>query len=377
MNRAIDSYLFDMTDKLAFLSLEEAQLEGFGVIQEDFAVPVFVSDIRDIADGREGFSTKQIASAMLYILGIDGNFRFNESYKFILSKVIDKPEAFAVELGMDKYSVKSYMDALIFLRAAMDLNKAEVYPIFNYGQIALEFSQATNDEALVEILRAEARVAFASVLEGKPQDPGANFQLGQILYQEGEIEEAAGYLETAAQYGEGDIRSYAQVLQKESLALAGLAEAEEALDQEDYQSALACLEIIELPDLHPEIKYQTLYAKGFAHKGLGDIEAAIDNYGEALQINNQDTLLLAELGMSYALLGDFDQALELYLAANDLEKDSASLLNNISIIYLNLGNIPKAKEYILQAKEVQTNEEIVDETIKLIRSIEEQGNEYE
>ena len=371
----IDSYLFDLTDKLAFLSLEEASLEGFGVIPtDDFAVPVFVTDIRALADGQEGFSTKQIATAMLYILGIDENFRFNDIYKFILNKIIDKPEAFAVELGMDKYSVKSYKEALIFLRAAMLLNKKELYPVFNYAQIALEFSANTNDSRLSKDLFEEAKTAFEAAIRLDPDHAGANFQLGQIFLQMGKAERAVAYLEIAAQYGEEDVRRDAQTLLNEGLAAVMLEEAEADIEGGNYLLAVELLEKLDLSNLHPALKYQILYAKGFAYKGLGNIEEALEHYGQALQINNQDSLLLAELGMSYALLGDFEQALELYLAANDLEKDSAPLLNNISIIYLNLGNIPKAKEYIHQAKALQSDEEIVDETIKLIRSIEEQGS---
>lgn len=373
MKSAIDSYLFGLTDKLAFLSLEEVQLDGFGEVPADFAVPVFVNDIRSFANGQEGFSTRQIATAMLYILGIDQNFKFNGIYMRFLRKVIDKPEAFAVELGMNKHAVNSNKDALIYLRSAMALNEEEVYPIFNYAQIAFEFSKETSDREFSQRLLQEAKMYFKKAISLKGKEPLANYQLGRILLEEGKTREAMPYIEIAAAYGEEDLSAKARTLQKDGLAMDALEQAEDWLEKGDYEKAVAILESADTKDILPNLRYQILYAKGFGHKALGDVETAIDCYTDALALNNQDSLLLAELGMSYALLGDFEQALELYLAALDLEQDSIELMNNISIIYLNLGNLAKAKEYAKMAKELDPGEEIVDETIKLIRTIEEQG----
>lgn len=371
MKSKIDKYLFELTDKLAFLSLEETRLEGFKNAPDDFAIPVFVQDIRALAGGSDGFSTKQIAQAMLYIIGIDPGFRFNDIYIDFLKKVIDKPEALATELGMEKYNLKSYKDALIFLRAAMVLNDSEIYPVFNYSHIAFEFAANTNDQQLALDLYEEAKAGYSKVIELNPDEPYANFQLGLMLSADGETVKAAEFLDKAYRYGSADIREKSEGLLKEVKASTKLDLAEEAIDQGHYQEVLNILDEVSIKALPAELKYKILYAKGFASKALGQIEEAINYYAEALTISNRDSLLLAELGMAYALIGDFDQSLELYLSALDLEKDSIELLNNIAIIYLNLNDISKAKEYIAYAKELDPSEDIVDETIKLIRTIEE------
>ncbi len=371
MKSKIDKYLFDLTDKLAFLSLEESKLEGFEDAPENFAIPVFVTDIRAFAGGSDGFTTRQITSAMLYIIGIDKTFRFNDIYRDFLRKVIDAPEAYAVELGMEKFSMKSYKDALVFLRAAIDMNEGELYPVFNYALASLDFSQNSSDKNLAAALYQEAQGAFERVLELKPDDPFANFQMGVFNMDSGNLEGARNFLLKAVKAGDADISNKADKLLKEVSAEEQLFSAESLIEAGEYSKAALMLEDIDIDLLEPMLSYQILYARGFSQKAAGNIEEALESYGKALAINNQNTLLLADMGMCYALLGDFGQALELYLSALDIEKDSVELLNNIAIIYLNMNDIIKAKEYIGYAKSLDQSEEIVDETIKLIRSIEE------
>lgn len=371
MKSKIDSYLLELTDRLAFLNLEEASLEGLVDTPEDFVIPVFVTDIRAFADGQDGFSTKQIAGAMLYIIGIDKDFRFNQIYIEFLKKVIDKPEAFAVELGMDKYNLKSYKDALVYLRAAMILNEKETYPVFNYGQIAYEFASSMSDKKLSRLLFEEAMSAYEKILELNPDEPYANFQLGLLSLEAGLIDRSIELLNKIVNLAESDLVEKAKTLLSEASAGKGLDEAESLIGEGEFDRALEVLKEINLKELPLDLRYSLLYAKGFTQNALGETEEALDSYTEAVRINNQDPILLADMGMCYALLGDFEQSLELYLSALDLEKDSIELLNNISIVYLNMNQIDKAKEYILRARDLDPSEEVVDETIRLIRSVEE------
>ena len=371
MKSKIDKYLFDLTDRLAFLNLEEAKLKDFQGVPDDFAVPVFVTDIRALAGGLEGFSTRQIAEAMLYIMGIDRDFKFNPYYEAFLKEVIDKPEAFAVEKAMEKYGLKLYKEALIYLRAAITLKADEIYPLFNYAQAAYEFSMESSDENQANDMYEEAANYYKKVLDLKADEAYANFQLGLMALEKGDRAKAEAHLQLAIKSTDSDLQDKAKTLLQEGQAISNFEEAEDHIERGQYEKAIEILDRVSLQGLPAELKYSILYAKGFSYKAIGKVEEALDFYGGGLNISNQDSLLLADMGMCYALLGEFDQALELYLAALDLEKDSVELLNNIAIIYLNLNSIKKAKEYIGRAKELAPLEEVVDETIRLIRSFEE------
>lgn len=371
MKSNMDKYFLELTDKLAFLQIEESTLKGFGKVPSDFAIPIFVTDIKNQATGADGFSTEQIASAILYLLGIDPDFKFHREYREFLKNAVDRPESFASELAIQKYELKSYKDAMVYFRAAMVLKEDEIFPFFNYGQIAMEFSLNTNDKDLEKDLVQEAAYSFEKVLHLDEKEPLANFQLGLILREKGELQKALSHLQKAVEYGDGEIREKAQLLVCDIDMYERLVNAEEKIAEGQYEAALAELEGQKTDGLILELRYQVLFAKGFCHKALGNFEEAINIYSDALAIHNQDTLLLAELGVCYAYLGEYEQSLEFYLAALELEKDSVGLLNNIAILYLNLNNIAKAKEYIGYAKELASDDEIVDATILRIRKAEE------
>lgn len=372
MKSELDSYFLELTDKLAFLQIEEGSLNGFGKIPDDFVIPILVNDIKEQAADAEGFSTQQIVSAILYILGIDPLFKHKEEYLAFLNNAIDHPEAFAADLAMKKYDVKSYLDALVYFRAAMLLKDDVIFPFFNYAQIALEFSLATNDKELEKKLVVEAERLFDEVLKREALEPLANFQKGLLLRDRDELAQALPYFEKAATYGDDEVKEKANLLIRDIRMYQRLAEAETWIGQGEYERSLAVLESESEEGLVLELRYQIYFARGFCYKALGQFEKAIEIYSKALEINNQDTLLLAELGVCYAYEGEYEQALEFYLAALELEKDSVELMNNIAILYLQQKDFVKAKEYIGYAKELAPHDEIVDATILKIRKIEEE-----
>lgn len=371
MTLNLDSYLMEQIDKIAFLELEEELLEKFGSVPDDFSVPVFVEDIKEYAKGAEHFSTEQITSAMLYLFGLDRQFKYRDEYLDFLYQAVENPEFLAMSLAIGKLEVNAYKEALIYMRSARSINPKHKDIWFNYALLCAEFSEEITEKKLKEELLRESQIGFEEVLAIDPKDFTANFQLGLIFLNKGDYENALPKLRIAFEEGEGELKERAHLLIEEINAFDGLVEAESLIEQEQYEKALEALADIRMDEINLELKYQILFAKGFCNKAMGAMELAIKEYSLALEINNQSTLLLAELGVCYAYLGEYEQSLEFYLAALELDDRSVGLLNNVAMVYLALKNIPKAKQYIEQAKELAPNDEIVDATIQRIRQAEE------
>lgn len=307
------------------------------------------------------------------MIGIDSDFRFNDKYMEFLRKAIDKPDSMAAQLAMEKYELKNHKDAMIFMRAAIELNTEAVHNNFNYAQLSLDFSRNTKNPNLAKDLVDEAERYFEKTLKLDKSDPLANFQLALIRLDKNQDEEAKENIELAIRFGDEEIQDKANIILAEMQSREIMFNVEQLLEQDDFESALEELNKIDEENLVDLLKFRILFLKGFCNKAVGDLEKAIEYYEKAVEINNQDTFLLAELGVCYAYLGDFEQSLEFYMSALDIEKNSVELLNNISIVFLNMGNIEKAKEFIGYAKELAVNDEIVDATILKIREIEEKS----
>ncbi len=87
------------------------------------------------------------------------------------------------------------------------------------------------------------------------------------------------------------------------------------------------------------------YRDGMSAQGEGEYAEALENYEEALQLEedvNDKSYILYNMGLIYASNGDHDKALELYHQALEFNPRLPQALNNIAVIYHFKGE--KAKE---------------------------------
>jgi tetratricopeptide (TPR) repeat protein len=87
------------------------------------------------------------------------------------------------------------------------------------------------------------------------------------------------------------------------------------------------------------------YRDGMSAQADGEYAEALENYQEALKLEDDDndrSYILYNMGLIYASNGELDQALNYYDRAIDLNPRMPQALNNIAVIYHHKGD--KAKE---------------------------------
>ncbi|MGB5823083.1 MAG: tetratricopeptide repeat protein [Proteocatella sp.] len=373
MRSNLDGFFAALTDKLVFIELEnELILEKFGDVDKEFMVPVFSKDIVKMATSDEnGITTMEIIEAILYLIGVDGQFKYNAQYLHFLKNNLEKPEALCATLAKAKYDNKNYKDALIYLRAGMLLDDNNIGIIYNYAHICKEYLMDIEDLELKKLLLKESQEYFEAVLDIDNTNYLANYQLAYFKINQGEIEEAIEHLKSVVENADDNeiVEEARNIIMK--LNVEETLEKVEALMEElQLEEALELLET--LPDVQEEkeLSFRINYAKGFCLKAFSEFDEAIEAYEKALLIDNTNTLLLCELGICYAYIGEFQQALEFYMSALDIEPKSIEIMSNISIIYLNMRDIENAKLYIKKVMEIDPDDEIIDSTVKEIRKLE-------
>lgn len=373
MRSNLDSYFASLTDKLVFIEMEDKLiLDKFGDVDKEFMVPVFSKDIVKMATSDEnGITTMEIIEAILYLLGVDGQFKYNHQYLYFLNNNLEKPEALCATLAKAKYDNKNYKDALVYLRAGMILDDENIGIIYNYSHICKEYLMDTEDRELKNSLLKEAQEYFEAVLDIDSTNYLANYQLAYFKINQGEIEEAVGHLKSVIKYADDNeiIEEAGNIIMKLNLGET-IEKVEELMEEIQLEEALELLDALPEVTEDKELAFRINYSKGFCHKGFSEFEEAIEAYEKALLINNTDTLLLCELGICYAYIGEFQQALEFYMSALDIEPESLEIMSNISIIYLNMRDIDNAKLYIKKAMDINPDDEIIDSTLKEIRKLE-------
>lgn len=376
MRSNLDSYFASSTEKLVFLELEkDIAQKSFGEVEPGFVIPVLSKDIVNMATQGDGLSTLKIVEGILYLLGVDGQFKNNGIYLKFLDEQIEKPQALASTFAKAKYDNKNLKEALIYLRAAILIESDNPEIIYNYAHICKElFEELRDDDLKLEALK-EAEDNFKQVIDLDPENYLAHYQMGFFQIAKGDLEGAENSFEKTIEFSQDPeiIKEVKELLSGVNIN-AKFEEAEKLIDDFKLEEALNILD--ELPDEmeNKELEYKINYAKGFCLKAFSLFEEAIAAYERALHINNRETLLLCELGICYAYTGDFHQAAEFYLAALDLEPESVEILSNTAIIYLNLKDVEKAKGFVKRAMEISPGDEIVEATITEIRKLEESGD---
>ena len=374
MRSNLDDFFSPLTDKLVFIELEDVLiLEKFGNVEDGFMVPVFAKDIVELAqNSNAGIKTMQIVEAVLYLLGIDSQFKYNSQYIYFLENNIEKPENLGAYIAKSKYENKNYKDALVYLRASMIIDDKNLGTIYNYAHICKEYMLEVDDESLKNLLLKESQEFFEAVLDIDDMHVLSNYQLAYFKLNQGETKEALKHLEIVAEnpVDEGLVKEANELIMKLNFEQK-IEQIELLIDDLKLEEALDIID--EIPEITEDknLEFRLNYAKGFCLKAFSNFEEAIDAYEKALAIDNTDTLLLCELGICYAYIGEFAQALEFYMSALDIETESVEIMSNIAIIYLNMSDLDNAKLYVKKAMEINPMDEIIDATVKEIRKLEE------
>lgn len=377
MRSNLDEFFSPLTDKLVFIELEDKLiLDKFGKTDSDFMVPVFSKDIVSLAqDENSGIKTMQIAEAILYLIGIDSNFKYNDNYIYFLKNNVEKPENLSSYIAKSKYENKNYKDALVHLRAAMLLDDKNLGLVYNYAHICKEYMIEASEKEIKEALMKESEEFFEAVLDMDDEHILANYQLAYFKLNEGNTKEALKHLEVAANNPvDNEIAQEANELIMKLNFESKIEQVEALIDELKLEEALDIID--DIPEIKEDknLEFRLNYAKGFCLKAFSNFEEAIEAYEKALMIDNTDTLLLCELGICYAYIGEFAQSLEFYMSALDIEPESVEIMSNIAVIYLNMKDIENAKLYVKKAMEINPLDEIVDATVKEIRKMEEAMN---
>lgn len=368
MNKSrIEKYLLEKTNKLVFITLDDIilkKIEGIN-INKNIEVPVFSSVLIDMANSKkEGISTIDILSAMLFIQGIDPYFKYSKEYKAIITKLSSNPLALASSLAGDAYEKSNLIESLIFARGYLSMFEPEMNLYFNYALLCKEISEQALEDSKKVDFKLESEDCFNALVKLYPEFSKPYYYLAYFALQHGDLSTSKNCFEKAIELGlddslENDSKdNLLKIKTTENISLSS-----ELIEGEKYDEALAILEEIVEEDTS---SYEAYFYLGYINRLKGEYESAIDNFEFAYKLDTSQPQLINEMALCFAFLGDLEQALELLEYAFELDSESIEILCNISMVYYNLENIEKAKYYINLAENIDPHDDIVQECIKLI-----------
>lgn len=376
MKFKIDKYLLRKTEELAFITVKkdgEFHLEGYEIPDGGLNVPikneVLVKGIKE-KTAQDGLNSMSIADAMIYIIGIDPEFTYNDEYKKFLNalekKVNFDVRAYSGYMSRKYFELGEYTDSLIYIKALVTLYPEDIEGLYNYAIVCQEVAtsyqkdgdaKGMNDflleagEKLEKIINMDESFALAYYHLGYHYYNQSQYIKAKVIWEEAmklgldediiaEIQENIGKMDYKVQYEEG----YTLVFQGKF---------EEGLDK-----------LLPLEEQYGEW-WNLLFIIGIAYKNLGEMDKAMLYFEKILIIKPKQVDTLVELALCEASSFNMERAIELLEQAAKIKEDP-EILCNLGMAYLNTGDIDDAIYYIERAYELNPEDEI---TISCMREL--------
>ena len=140
--KTVNEYFLKMANRISFVNLRKGanyRIKDYTIV-DDIPLPIItdtlISEIKD-GDIADELKVIHLIEGIIYILGIDYDFKYNQQYKDILCSFYENVEDYLLYRGLSFYDVEQYDDSAIFLRALININSNNIIGLFNYG-LALE-----------------------------------------------------------------------------------------------------------------------------------------------------------------------------------------------------------------------------------------------
>ena len=376
MKFKIDKYLLKKTEELAFITVKkegEFHLDGYEIPKEGLKVPikkeVLVKGIKE-KTAQDGLNSISIADAMIYIIGIDPEFRYNDEYKKFLTalekKVNFNVRSYAGYMSRKYFELGETTDSLIYIKALVTLYPDDIEGLYNYAIVCQEVAtsyQKDGDAKGMNAFLLEAGEKLEKIINMDENFALAYYHLGYHYYNQSQYIKAKVIWEEAIKHGlDEDIIAEIQenigkmdykVQYEEGYSLVFQGKFEEGLDK-----------LLPLEEQYGDW-WNLLFIIGIAYKNMGEMDRAIHYFDKILIIKPNQVDTLVELALCEASSFNMERAVELLEQAAKIKEDP-EILCNLGMAYLNTGNIDDAIYYIERAYELNPEDEI---TIACMREL--------
>lgn len=376
MKFKIEKYLLKRAEDLAFITIKhdgEFQVDGYKIPNEGLNVPikndVLVKGIKE-KTAQDNINAMSIADGMIFIMGIDSKFKYNEEYKKFL-------EAFRLKVNLDLKAYMGYMskkyfdigeltDSLIYLKAMITMYPNDIEGLYHYSivcqEIAKQEQKAMDNDAMNAYL-LDALSKLELIIQIDESFSLAYYHLGYHYYNQGQYIKAKVIWEEAIKLGieEELVREIQdnigkmdfKVQYEEGYSLVFQGRNEEGLEK-----------LLPLEDEHSDW-WNLLFMIGLAYKNMNEIEEAKKYFEKILIIKPNQVDTLVELGLCEAGSFNMEKAIEYFETAAKIKEDP-EILCNLGMAYLNNNELDDAIYYIERAYELDPQDEV---TIACLREL--------
>lgn len=336
---------------------------------KNIPIPVEVSSIAKEAEKEniEKLPFEAIIQGMIFVLGVDEAFKYNEQYKRFLNLTNEKIIEYVLYQGLKLANEEKYYDAVVYFRAALVIENNNLNALFNYGKCCKDIHDTSKDIDEKKAFKKEAIGVFEKLVLEYPDFSFAYYYLGFFYLNQKMFEKANitwnKFLELC------DDSDKKEEIESRIKQLA---------DHVTYEKGYTCvlngqfeqgLELLlPLEERHNQW-WNLLFFIGLGYRNTRAYEKAIEYYKKVMLIKPSQTDTLNELGLCYMSIGDFSNAEKYFKKAVLLKENDHEILTNLASVYINTGNYDEAEKLLEKAASISPDDEIIHIWIKKLNEI--------
>lgn len=360
-----EKYFSEKTNLISFVHLKdnhEFVLKGFEL---DSLIPLpvvtdkLLNELNNV-EINQGITIERVIEGILYLMGADQEFKYNDYYSAILETYNPDMEEELFKRGIDTFENKDYIGSGLYFRAFNYLYGTKE-GMFYYAMVLEAIGKdLINDEKIDkgnEYLE-ESTSILEELLDKDDKFYPAYYKLGYHYKFYEQFVKAKLTWEKVLIYDPDssrrqEIRQELDLIDPEFRVELGLT----YMNNMNYEKAIEVLS--KLMPKHSKNWYAN-YLLGLAYRGYGDNQMAIDYFYGAVDSDSNIPESYNELGISYFNENDILKAIEVFSEGIDSCKvEDYRLYFNRGLGYLNLGDIDRGYNDVYKAHQLNPEDENV------------------
>lgn len=359
----IENKIQEKLKNIVFLELKkDTEVNGY-TIKKDTPLPINLDDLMDgikEKDYEDNINLAEINKTIVYLLGIEEDFKHREEYLKILKHSVDDEYKYIYSLAIIAKQQKSNLDSYIYLLALNNICDQTIEGRFAKNNIleALydEYAKELSDDEKTNILK-RIIIEYEKLIAEENSYAPAYYRLGYVNRALGKYIKSKLYFEKFLRFSENEIlNEEVRSVLEELEDYANIESVKTYISYGKFNEAYNLL--LKISGLYP-VQDEVLYYIGLCQYNLGFVKESIKSIEEAIDLNKNQEEYYNQLAISNIAIGNEEKAIKVYKNAFFNIKDSYLLNYNLGILLLNLGR-DEYKDYLKKAYQLNPSDELLD-----------------
>ncbi|MDK2918056.1 MAG: hypothetical protein PWQ37_789 [Candidatus Petromonas sp.] len=367
----IEKYLKDKIDEVVFIELKKdlkLKSKEF-TLDKNIPLPIPLKEVVNKVKGdidHSDISISKIVQGMIFIIGADSDFKYNEYYKKFLINLDENIIGYIINQGLEYAKKNKKMDALICFKAGLYIDKNDLNLLYNYARCCEDLAIEREKENFNEF-EEEALEVFETIAERHPDFPLSYYHLGfyyanKNLYKKAELTWKTCLEKDIDENKELEIRQKLieisdKIKYEEGYTLVLNGSPNEALEK-----------LLTIEEKYPEW-WNLLFFIGLAYRQLQSFEEALKYFKRVLKLMPNQIDTLNEIGLCYMALGKIDDAIKYFKKALNLKENDSEILCNLGIAYIQKMDYKAAEQYITKSYKLNPNDDITKAWVEKLNQL--------